>query len=54
VVRDSAWNDHCVAVLEITHANVLIADPAEGLVRIPTAQFLSAWRGCGIILRRPA
>jgi len=52
VMRDSAWGDHCVAVLEITSAEVVVADPALGLQRVPTAQFLRSWRGTGIVLRR--
>ena len=54
VMRSTALNDHCVAVLEFSDKDVLVADPAEGLIRIPTAQFINDWRHCGIILRRPA
>lgn len=53
VMRSSAFSDHCVAVLEITDKDIVVADPAEGLMRIPTAQFLCSWRNCGIVLRRP-
>ncbi len=54
VMRDSLWGDHCVAVLQITPTEVLLADPAVGLCRISHAQFVSQWRHCGIVLRRPA
>jgi hypothetical protein len=53
VMRSSAFSDHCVAVLDFTDKEVVIADPATGLMRIPTAQFLRSWRNCGIVLRRP-
>ena len=53
VMRDNALNDHCVAVVDMTDKYVIVADPAEGLVRIPTVPFLQAWRNCGIVLRRP-
>jgi hypothetical protein len=53
VMRDSVYGDHCVAVLDMTDTCVIIADPAEGLLRIPAAQFLRSWRHCGIVLRRP-
>lgn len=53
VMRDSVYGDHCVAVLDMTAACVIVADPAEGLVRVPAAQFLRSWRNCGIVLRRP-
>lgn len=52
VMRDSTWGDHCVAVLQITADEVMIADPAAGLQCVPTDQFLRAWRGTGIVLRR--
>jgi len=54
VMRSSPFYDHCVAVLEFTDKDVLVADPAAGLMRIPMAEFLDAWRHCGIVLRRPA
>ena len=54
VMRDSVFGDHCVAVLKISAGGVTIADPAQGLIELSTADFLSAWRGSGIILRRPA
>jgi hypothetical protein len=53
VMRDSVYGDHCVAVLDMTDTCVIIADPAEGLVRVPAAKFLRSWRHCGIVLRRP-
>lgn len=53
VMHDSAFSDHCVVVIDITDKNVVIADPAEGLLRIPAADFLRAWRNCGVILRKP-
>ena len=52
VMRDAVFSDHCVAVIDITDKEVVIADPAEGLLRMPTAEFLRYWRNCGIILRR--
>ena len=54
IMQDSAFGDHCVAVLDITRKAVIVADPALGLLTVPTAQFLQSWRGCGILLRRPA
>ncbi len=54
VMRDSAWGDHCVVVLEMTSRGVTIADPAQGLIHLSIEQFLRSWRGSGIVLRRPA
>ncbi|NLK42659.1 MAG: hypothetical protein GX298_11495 [Planctomycetes bacterium] len=54
VMRDTAFSDHCVAVLEMTAHTVTLADPAQGLVRLSMEQFMSSWRGSGIVLRRAA
>lgn len=53
MMRDSFYGDHCVAVLDITANHILVADPAEGLQYVPTADFLLNWRRSGILLRRP-
>lgn len=53
VMHDSAYSDHCVAVIDITDRSVVIADPAEGLLRITHAAFLRSWRNAGVVLRRP-
>lgn len=53
VMRNLRFSDHCVVVIDITDKYTVIADPAEGLLRISTAAFLQSWRNCGIILRRP-
>lgn len=53
VMRDSVLGDHCVAVLEVSAHEVVIADPARGRVRLSTAEFLRTWRGSGIVLRKP-
>lgn len=53
VMREASFGDHCVAVLDITDNHVRVADPAAGLLHVPTADFLHNWRGSGIILRRP-
>jgi ABC-type bacteriocin/lantibiotic exporter with double-glycine peptidase domain len=52
LVRDAVLTDHCVAVLAYTEQTVTIADPMEGLVNVPRAQFARQWRNCGIILQR--
>jgi predicted double-glycine peptidase len=44
--------DHWVAVLEVTDSEVVVGDPAKGLVRVPHERFARAWRGRGIVLRR--
>lgn len=54
IMKDSLFGDHCVAVLDVTRKAVIVADPAGGLLAVPAAQFLQSWRGCGIVLRRPA
>lgn len=53
VVKDAVLTDHCVAVLSHTNQTVTLADPMEGLVNVPRAQFAQQWRRCGIILQRP-
>lgn len=52
IVRDSAFSDHCVVVVELADEYVLIADPAEGLMCIPAGDFLHIWRNSGIVLCR--
>lgn len=52
VVRNAFLSDHCVAVLAYNEQTVTIADPMEGLVYVPRAQFARQWRNCGIVLQR--
>lgn len=52
VVQDRNLLDHCVAVLDFDAGYVTIADPAEGLVRMPRPEFVQQWRHCGIVLER--
>lgn len=53
VIKNALLTDHCVAVMTYNERTVTIADPVEGLVRIPRVQFTRQWRHCGIILQRP-
>lgn len=53
VVKDAMLTDHCVAVMGYTDRTVTIADPMEGLIHMPRAEFARQWRRCGIILQRP-
>lgn len=53
VMRDTGWNDHCVAVLDIQPTYLTVADPACGLRQMTWQSFQRAWRGCGILLYKP-
>ena len=43
---------HCVAVLEVTDAEVVVGDPLVGLRRLTRAQFRRAWSGDCLVLSR--
>lgn len=53
VMRDTAWNDHCVAMLDFSDGRLLVADPAAGLKWMSVCEFESRWRGYGITLYKP-
>ncbi len=54
VVRDAFLYDHCIAVLNISEDNVIVADPALGKMAIPLDEFRKMWRFAGIVLKRNA
>ncbi len=52
VIKDRMFSDHCVAVLEVTDKNVVIADPSYGRQVLPYNIFAKIWRFSGITLKR--
>lgn len=54
VVRDAFLYDHCIAILNVSADNVIVADPALGKMAIPVDQFRKMWRFAGIVLKRNA
>lgn len=52
VVKDAFLTDHCIAVLEVTDNDVIVADPVTGTKSIPREQFGKIWRFSGIVLKR--
>ena len=52
VVSDAFLTYHCVAVLEVSDRNVIIADPVIGRQSMSHKQFEKIWRYCGIVLKR--
>jgi len=52
VVKDSFLSDHCVAVLDVTDAGLIIADPVLGTLYLSHPEFEKVWRFCGILLTR--
>ena len=52
VVSDAFLTYHCVAVLEVSDHNVIIADPVIGRRSMSHKQFEKIWRYCGIVLKR--
>jgi hypothetical protein len=52
VVKDRLFSDHCVAVLEVTDKDVIIADPSYGRQTLPRNVFAKIWRFSGISLKR--
>ncbi len=52
VVKDAFLSDHCVAVLEVSDTQVIIADPVLGRQQLSHPEFVRVWRHCGIVLNR--
>jgi len=52
VVKDAFLSDHCVAVLEVSDTEVIIADPVSGRQQLSHPEFAQMWRRCGIVLNR--
>jgi uncharacterized protein len=53
-IREAAFMDHCVAVLNVSDTAVTVADPIIGLEVIPIDYFEEIWRRCGIVLNSNA
>lgn len=52
VMKFGVLVDHYVTVLRVTDSYVTVADPARGLRVMSIPDFLSEWRGSGIVLSR--
>lgn len=52
VVRSALLQDHCVAVLGVSDAAVIVADPVTGIAAVPHEEFRAIWRFSGIVLSR--
>lgn len=49
-LRQGVLYNHCAAILEADSYTVLLADPAEGLFRVPVYQVRQIWTKTGILL----
>ena len=55
VIKFALFVDHYVAVLEVTENEMTVGDPFYGKRTYSRQEFSTAWRHCGIVLkRRPA
>ena len=51
-LKETFLMEHCVAVLDISDEQVVIADPIEGKRIMTLSQFANLWRFSGIVLER--
>jgi predicted double-glycine peptidase len=54
VVKSAFLTDHCVAILEVSDDEVIVADPAWGKKALSYKEFEEIWRFSGIVLKRDA
>jgi predicted double-glycine peptidase len=52
LTKYSLMVDHWLTVLDVTDAEVIVADPLNGLTRLSHADFGKKWRFIGIVLKR--
>ena len=52
VVKSDFMTDHCVAILEVSDDEVIVADPAWGKKALSYKEFEEIWRFSGIVLKR--
>lgn len=52
VVKYGFLVDHWVTVLDVTDSEVVVGDPAAGLVRLSYQDFAKKWRFVGVVLTR--
>jgi hypothetical protein len=52
VIKYNIFEDHWVAVLQVTDSQVVVGDPLGGLVKMSYDEFQQKWRFIGIVLKR--
>ena len=54
IIKYGFMIDHYVAVMSISETEVTLGDPLEGVRTCTPEEFEKEWRGCAIVIERPA